>query len=147
VAVGENGDELVREHPLMDPLHPIRKMLKYNPYVLIMGVDLDAVTAIHLAEERKTTSKFVSERALTITSKGQVWVEVLGIGCSRGFPKIRTRVPQIDHKETTIGLAKAELYSMRSLLERAEMLLGQDPAGLSCDNNACLSCVRVSRTN
>jgi len=46
----------VSDHPLMNPLQPIKKMLKYDPYILMVGVDFDSVTAIHVAEERKSPS-------------------------------------------------------------------------------------------
>ena len=144
VAVGRNCDELVREHPLMNPLQPIKKMLKYDPYVLMIGVDFDSVTAIHLAEERKTPSKFLKERALTVTSKGQVWVEMLGMGCSNGFAKVKPYLSQSDHREATIGLTNVELHPMKSLIQTAETLL-RDSMGLACNNSSCLSCVLASR--
>ena len=145
VAVATHCDELVQEHPLMNPLQPIKKMLKYDPYVLMIGVDFDSVTAIHLAEERKTPSKFLKERALTVSSKGQVWVEVIGMSCTNGFAKIRNHLSQTDHRETTIGLANIELYPMKSLIEAAESLLARDPMALACYNSACLSCVLGSQ--
>lgn len=140
VAVGSRTDELVREHPLMNPLQPIKKMQKYNPYVLMIGVGLDSSTAIHLAEELKTPTKFVKKRTLTFTSKGQVWVEVLGLGCSNGFVKIKKHLPQDAGRELTIGMAHVELHPMKSLIQSAEVLLDKDPIALACENNACLSC-------
>ena len=128
----------------MNPLQPIKKMLKYDPYVLMIGVDFDSVTAIHLSEERKTPSKFLKERALTVTSKGQVWVEMLGMGCSNGFAKIKPYLSQSDHREATIGLANVELHPMKSLIQTAETLL-RDSMGLACNNSSCLSCVLASR--
>ena len=70
VAVGNYGDDLVREHPLLDRLRPIKNMLKHDPSLLTIGVEFDSATAIHVAEERETPSKFEKERALTVTSKG-----------------------------------------------------------------------------
>lgn len=140
VAVGKFTDELVREHPPTDPLLPVRKLLKHDPRVLTIGVDLDSVTAIHLAEEQKTPSKFVKERALIITSNGKVWVDVIGMGCSIGFIKLRATLSQKDGRETSIGLAKVQLYSMKRLIESAESLLDKDALALACDNKACLSC-------
>ena len=144
VAVGNKVDELVSDHPLMNPLQPIKKMLKYDPYILMVGVDFDSVTAIHVAEERKSPSKFAKERALTVTSKGQVWVDVLGMGCSNGFVKVRPHFPEDTWTETTIGLARVELYPMRSLIESSEILLDADSRALACDNSQCLSCPLAS---
>ncbi len=144
IAVGKRGDECVREHPLMDPLLPIKKITRYNPLVLLIGVDLNSATAIHLAEERKTPSKMERQRALTITGKGQVWVDVLGIGCSNGFTKIRVHLPK--HEETSIGSAHVDLHPMKSLVDAAEGLLDGDPMALACSNDACLSCTLAQRS-
>lgn len=140
VAVGSHCDELVHEHPLLDPLLPVKKMLGYHPYVLIGGLGFDSVTSIHLAEARKTLSKFVRERALTVTSKGPTWVEVAGMGCSNGFGKIRPHLSSKESRQTAIGSARFELYPMKVLIELAESLLDKDPKALACDNAACLSC-------
>ena len=143
VAVGNKVDELVSDHPLMNPLQPIKKMLEYDPYILMVGVDFDSATAIHVAEERKAPSKFEIERALTVTSKGQVWVDVLGMGCSNGFVKVRPHFPGDKRRETSIGLARVELYPMRTLIESSEILLDADSRALACDNSQCLSCARI----
>jgi len=142
VAVGAGGDELVREYDLLDPLLPIRRFLKHDPIVLTVGVLLDSVTAIHLAEEKKTCSKFVMERALTISSKGPAWVDVLALGCSKGFERLRSSMQDVEHKETTIGSAEAQTFSMKRIVETAQAHLDKDPCALSCANTACLNCLR-----
>jgi aminoglycoside 3-N-acetyltransferase len=143
VAVGNHGDEMVRETDLKDPLLPARKLLKHNPRVLTVGVGLPTVTAIHLAEEKMLSSKFVKERALAMSSKGQMWVDIRSIGCSNGFEKLRPVIgPAVDLRQTTIGRAKVESYSMKDLVESARAILKGDPNGLSCGNSSCLSCHR-----
>lgn len=143
VVVGSHGDELVRKIELEDPLLPIRRLLRYDPRVVTVGVGLTAVTAIHLAVEKIVPLKFVKERALTISSKGPVWVDVRSIGCSNGFEKLRAFLgPAPDSWQTTIGMAKAESYRMKDLAESAVSLLRKDPKGLSCSNPSCLSCPR-----
>jgi len=140
VAVGNHGDELVRLVELNDPLLPVRKIMKHNPCVVTVGVGLSAVTSIHLAEEKVLSSKFVKERALTMSSKGPKWVDIRAIGCSNGFEKLRSIRPAVDLRETTIGSASVESYSMKNLVEIARSLLKDDPSGLGCGNPSCLSC-------
>jgi len=140
VAVGRHGDDLVREHELLNPLLPVKKFLKQDPKVVTAGVNLNSVTSIHLAEEAKAPNKFVKERALTVTSKGQVWLDVLAIGCSAGFGKLGTYLTQEKVRETKIGLAAVQTYPMRSLIEDAKSLLGKNPRALTCDNEECMSC-------
>lgn len=141
VAVGNRGDELVREVKLDDPLLPVRKFLKRNPRVVTIGVGFPAVTAIHLAEETVRPRKFVKERALAMSSDGPVWVDIRSTGCSNGFGKLSTMLRSAsDFRQTSIGMVRAESYSMKHLLDSAQSLLKNDSSALDCGNTSCLSC-------
>ena len=140
VAVGKRLDELVRAYSLDDPLLPVRKLQKHDSLVLTIGVNLDQATAIHVAGQRKLKEKYVRERALTVTSKGKSWVEITTLGCSNGFESLRSHVGDKDSKETKIGLANANTYSLNRLIDAANALLDEDPRALLCNNSACLSC-------
>ena len=144
VAVGENSDKLVREYSTLDPLQPLKALLKEDPVVLTVGLGLDSVSVIHVAEQRLTPSKFVKERALTVTSKGQDWVDVTAIGCSGGFQKLAQRISSEKLEETQIGVAMATLYSTNGLLQVAEKVLRGDPMALACGRPECLSCILCS---
>ena len=144
VAVGENSDKLIREYSTLDPLQPLKALLKEDPVVLTVGVGLDSVSVIHVAEQRLTPSKFVKERALTVTSKGQDWVDVTAIGCSGGFQKLAQRISSEKLEETQIGVAMATLYSTNGLLQVAEKVLRGDPMALACGRPECLSCILCS---
>ncbi len=144
VAVGENSDKLVREYSASDPLQPLKAFLKEDPSILTIGVGLDSVSAIHVAEQRLTPSKFVKERALTITSKGQNWVDVTAIGCSEGFRNLGKRISSEKLEETRIGLATATLYSMKGLIQAVEKVLHEDSMALACGRPDCLSCILAS---
>jgi aminoglycoside 3-N-acetyltransferase len=141
VAVGMNSDNLVRGYSLTDPLQPLRLILKYDPLILTVGVGLDSVTAIHLAEQRRTAKKFLKERALTVASSGQAWVDVVAPGCSLGFEKLADRLQEKGIPQTQIGFATATLYPMKTLVATADRLLGDDPCFLSCGRPECLSCL------
>lgn len=144
VAVGKRGDELVRDYSLDDPLLPIKRFLKQDAKVLVVGVGFDSVTAIHAAEQLSLQAKFVRERALTFTSKGRTWVEVTTLGCSNGFEKLKAELGGKDSRQAMIGTAVSQVYSMKKLLERAGSLIEEQPRALLCDNPACLSCSLVS---
>jgi aminoglycoside 3-N-acetyltransferase len=138
VAVGNHADEVVSELRLDDPLLPIKKLLKYNPNIVLVGVDLTAATAIHLARVGKSSMGGLDERALTISSKGLKWVDIRGLGCSNGFQKLAARVTKCEPK--MIGEANAEVYSMKELIEAGRSILKKDQVALNCDNASCLSC-------
>jgi len=145
VAVGKHRDDLVREYALDDPLVPLKKFLKQDPRVLTIGVGFDSLTAVHVAEQLQLPLKLVRERALTVSSKGQAWVDVVALECSNGFEKLKPHLGTKNVKETDIGLAGAEAYSMRQLIDTAESLLEKDSVSLACDNAACLSCSAAPR--
>ena len=138
VAVGKHADEVVSELRLDDPLLPIKKLLKYNPNILLVGLDLTAVTAIHLARVGKFSMAGPDERALTISSKGLKWVNIIGLGCSNGFQKLASHLTEPEPK--MIGTANAKMYSMKELVETGRSILKKDRAALNCDNPSCLSC-------
>ena len=124
-----------------DPLLPVRKFLKRNPRVVTIGVGFPAVTTIHLAEEAVRPAKFVKERALTMSSKGPVWVDILSTGCSNGFGKLSAILGSVsDFRQTSIGMVRVESYTMRYLVDCAQSLLNDDSNGLDCENASCLSC-------
>jgi aminoglycoside 3-N-acetyltransferase len=143
VAVGKESDGLVRVYSLTDPLQPLKTLLKEDPFILTVGVELDSVSAIHIAEQRLLPGKFVKERALTMASTGQLWVEVTAPGCSRGFQKLASYTSAKDIQEAEIGSAKTLLYPMKRLIATAERVLGENPMALSCERPECLSCQAV----
>jgi len=140
VAVGREGDNLVREYSLDDPLQPVKQFLRMDPSVLTIGTGLESVPAIQVAERKFLPSKFVKERALTIASKGQSWVDVIALGCTGGFHKLADHLSAKDFNETQIGSANSRLYSMRRLIEAAEKALEEDVRSLWCGRPECLSC-------
>jgi len=139
-AVGNDSDELVRRYSLTDPLQPVREFLKQNPFVLTVGVGLESVSAIQVANQQRVPASFVKERALTITSSGSTWVELTAMGCSYGFGKLENYMSQSQIQRADIGGAKASLYSMKNLIQTADSLLSDDVTALSCGRPACLSC-------
>lgn len=145
VAVGKHGDELFRDYSLNDPLLPIKRFLKRDPKVVAVGVGFDSVVAVHVAEQARLGAKFVRERALTFGSKGRTWVDITSLGCSNGFGKLRAQFESRDFKETRIGAAVAQSYSMKTLIDRADSLIRKHSDALLCGNPACLSCSLASK--
>jgi aminoglycoside 3-N-acetyltransferase len=138
--VGNSSDRLVRSYSLTDPLQPLKTLLKEDPFVLTVGVELDSVSVIHMAEQHVLPRKYLKERALAMASTGPVWVEVLALGCSVGFQKLATHISQGDTQEANIGSAIARLYPMKKLIATAERVLDEDPMALACGRAECLNC-------
>jgi aminoglycoside 3-N-acetyltransferase len=145
VAVGKETESLMRNSSLSDPLKPLMALIKRDPKIVTLGVGLNSVTALHLAEQRYLPSKFVRERALVMTSKGQAWVDIVSLGCSDGFDRLTTQLGEAEFKETHIGSANSCMYSMKMLVKKAEELLSKDPSWLICGRSECLSCSVAKR--
>jgi aminoglycoside 3-N-acetyltransferase len=140
VAVGTETENLMRNSSLLDPLQPLKALLKRDSKIVTLGVGLDSVTALHIAEQRHLPGKFVRERALAMTSKGQTWVEIVALGCSYGFERLKAELGAAQFKETHIGSANSRMFSMKMLVKKAEELLSRDPSWLICGRPECLSC-------
>jgi len=140
VAVGKGRDELVSRYDAANPLLPVKKLLARNPKVLAIGRELTSAVCIHLAEEQWVPAKFTMERALTVSSKGQTWVDIKAVGCSRGFDKLREHLAESGFTQTRIGTADVNTYDMRSLVQSASRLLEENKRALTCDFESCLSC-------
>ena len=140
VAVGHESDALVRTYSQTDPLVPLKTMVKREAYVLTIGVGLDSVTAIHLAEQRRIPRKFATERALAMGRTGPLWVDIVAPGCSAGFRKLGDNISPKNVRHANIGSARATLYRMNQFVTTAEELLTDDPSALDCDRTECLSC-------
>jgi len=139
VAAGSDSDELVKGYSLTDPLQPLRAFLRREPFVVTIGMDLSSATALHLAEERVLPGKFAKERALAVGSAGRTWVDVVAIGCSKGFNRLES-AGRVFLRETQLGNARARIYAMKELVAAAERLLGEKPTALQCGRPECLSC-------
>lgn len=140
VAIGHKSEELVRRYSLTDPLEPLKTLLEVEACVLSIGVGLNSVTEIHLAEQRRVPYKFAKERALTVGPTGPAWVDVVAPGCSEGFEKLASHIDPREIPCTEIGAARATLYPMRKLVAEAERLLSTNQTALSCGRPECLSC-------
>jgi aminoglycoside 3-N-acetyltransferase len=143
VAVGNDSDRLVRSYSLTDPLQPLKTLLKQDSFVLTVGVELESVSVIHMAEQQVLPRKYPRERALTMSSTGPVWVEVHALGCSVGFQKLGTHIGQRDIQQAKIGSGIARLYPMKELIATAQRVLDDDPMALACGRAECLSCQAV----
>jgi len=139
-AVGRESDALMCTYSQTDPLDPLKTIVKHEAFVLTIGLELDSVTAIHLAEQRRSPTKFATERALTMGRTGPLWVDIVAPGCSAGFRKVGDNIDPKNVQHANIGSARATLYRMNQLVTTAEELLTDDPSVLDCGRAECLSC-------
>jgi aminoglycoside 3-N-acetyltransferase len=146
VALGPRAEELTRDHPREDPEGiegPVGRAYRADAQVLLLGVEHDADTTLHLAEcllemphlfalpDRYPTRELDgtrSFRAVTKTTK-----------CSDGFVKIDPHLESVTRKGR-VGDAASRLLRARAIVRVAVGLLAREPAALLCDDPECVHC-------
>jgi len=146
LAIGPRAEELTRDHPREDPEGiegPVGRAYRADAQVLLLGVEHDADTTIHLAEsllemphlyalpdrypvlEPDGTRSF---RPVTKTTK-----------CSDGFLKIAPYL-EAATRRGRVGDAPAQLLRSRAIVKAAVELLAREPTALLCDDPECVHC-------
>lgn len=134
-AAGPHASELVAAQTPADVYAPIRGLAERNGTVLLIGVRLDRMTALHLAEQRSGRRLFVrwAHRA-----DGTVGMVEVG-GCSAGFPRLEPHLRPYA-RTATVGASRWSAYPARSTLAAATEAMTADPGITRCGQKRCLRC-------
>jgi aminoglycoside 3-N-acetyltransferase len=133
-AVGARA-ELVREQRPLDVYAPLRILAARDGFALLIGVGLERMTLIHLAEERAGRTLF---RRWANAADGKPMEVEVG-GCSDGFGKLEPVLGPLA-RETTVGKSHWRAFPARAVLQRASDAIRDDPAITRCDSPSCLRC-------
>src|SRR5690606_19430534 len=104
-------------------------------YIILMGVDLTRMTAIHLAEEKAGRCLF---RRWANDSNGNI-AEVTVGGCSKGFNKFNEILKDIESR-AIVGKSIWRIYPSQLLLERVTEKILFDPYITHCGDSNCERC-------
>lgn len=124
VAWGSKKEWLVADHSLghgFGEQSPLAKLYQLRTKILLLGVDNDNNTSLHLAEERAGTAKIVVRRAPVSRQKVTQWAEFEEPDYdSDRFLEIGTAYERATqyHKQRFAG-APCKLYEMRELIDFA----------------------------
>ena len=147
-ALGPAAEALVRDHPIdapEGPDGPVGRAYALDALVLLLGVDHDANTTVHLAEclldmphLRELPDRFPARDE----SGRRCFLPVAKTTkCSDGFAKLGTQLEAAGVvRYGSIGRARAELVRSRDVVRVASELLARDPTALLCDDPACVHC-------
>lgn len=108
-----------------------KQLLKDNGYILLLGVDLGACTAMHLAEERVTFPNHILEKITPpkwFVEKYPVDQWEWDVGPYPAFAKMEHLC--LKHKimkTTTVGEATLKLVKLKELIDLYEKHLKEDP--------------------
>lgn len=134
-ALGPLAEALVGGQAPLDVYAPLRALARLDGQVLLMGVGLDKLTLLHLAEEMAGRNLF---RRWYRDSSGVVRQAQVG-SCSQGFGQFaRALAPlfQVDG----VGESSWLIAPAADVLVAAAAAIRRDPEVTHCGDSACLRC-------
>lgn len=134
-AVGPRAAELVAAQSPTDVYGPIRELAAQNGTILLIGVRLNRMTAIHLAEQQSGRRLFL-RWARDIDSQ----VRMVEVGsCSEGFPALEpTLAPYAT--ATAVGASRWCTYPAGPILAAATTAIASNQSITHCPNPGCRLC-------
>ncbi|MDT0309352.1 AAC(3) family N-acetyltransferase [Streptomyces sp. DSM 44917] len=134
-ALGPLAAELAGAQTPADLYAPVRLLAEHGGSVLLAGVGLDRMTALHLAEQRAGRRLFVRWAR---TGDGRVAMVEVG-SCSEGFPRLGPRLAHLA-ASTTVAASRWTAYPAREMLDAAAALIAADPTLTRCGHPRCRAC-------
>ena len=132
-AVGPLARELIVDDP-RDTFGPLRALAQLDGWVVLMGVGLDRMTLLHLAEVVAGRRPFIR----WVNGPGDVPTRI-GVGeCSDGFPNLE---PALAHlvRSTTVGQSSWDAFPAAQTLTAAAAAIRSDPQITHCGRE-CIEC-------
>ncbi len=133
-AVGSLAEELISDQKPLDVFAPLRNLAETGGSVLLMGVGLESMTFIHLAERMAGRNLF--RRWANGTDGRPMMVEVGGCG---GFDNFRPIFASL-MREIRVGKSEWLAFPARETLEAATKAIRENPNITHCDNPHCGRC-------
>ena len=134
-AVGPLARELIAGQAPLDVYAPFRELARLGGHVVMMGVDLRTMTALHLAEEMAGRTPF---RRWANDPYGGVFEAECG-GCSRGFNSIEPTLRPIERR-ATVGNSPWRIFPIADVLERASTAIRERREITRCGVAGCDRC-------
>jgi hypothetical protein len=112
-ALGPQAEELIAAQSPADVYGPIRELAAREGMILLIGVGLNRMTAIHLAEQQSGRRLFLRWAKAT---DGQVAMFEVG-SCSEGFPRLEPVLRQYAHP-AVVGESRWRAFPSKQALEK-----------------------------
>jgi len=148
VALGPLAESLMANHPLDDPEGidgPVGRAYRADASVLLLGVDHDANTTIHLAEsllEMPHLTQLPDRFPVRGPDGARTWRAIRKTTkCSDGFVKLEPHLERAGViRRGRVGDAPSQLLRSRDIVRVAVELLMRQPEALLCDDVECVHC-------
>ncbi|MFH8989406.1 AAC(3) family N-acetyltransferase [Streptomyces sp. NPDC017940] len=134
-ALGPRAAELAAAQSPTDVYGPVRTLADENGAILLLGVELNRMTALHLAERD-------SGRQLPVrwarAADGRVVMVETG-SCSEGFPRLEPWLRSLARGVTVSG-SRWSAYPAKETLAAAVAAITADQSVTHCADDDCLAC-------
>ncbi|MCX4386466.1 AAC(3) family N-acetyltransferase [Micromonospora peucetia] len=134
-AIGPQAAELIDAQSPDDVYGPIRELADHDGRILLVGVGLDRMTALHLAEQRSGRRLF---RRWARDEDGKVRMVEVG-SCSEGFPQLEPLLDPLA-RSVVVGASHWRAYPARQVLAAATAAIAADQGITRCPDAECMLC-------
>ena len=134
-AVGPLAEKLVSGQKPLDVYAPLRALSDLDGSVALMGVGLDSMTLLHLAEQLAGRAPF---RRWAVGADGEPTMVQTG-GCSRGFTRLEPILGQL-FSGCSVGSSRWRVFPAAETVARAAEAIRDSPEITRCDDPDCLRC-------
>jgi len=132
VAVGPRAQTLVASQAPLAVNAPLAALVEETGSIILMGVGLECMTLLHLAEQHAGRNLF---RRWANDRNGET-IEVEMGGCSDGFGKLAARLAPL-MRETQVGQSHWRVFPARETLSVAAEAIRRDPLLTHCGRSPC----------
>ena len=134
-AVGPLAHDLIAEQAPMNVYAPLRRLAAHGGWVVLMGVGLNRLTLIHLAEQMAGRRLF---RRWANGPDGQP-IAVEAGGCSAGFGRLEPVLAPLMER-LTVGRSPWLVLPAQATLAAAARAIQADPMATHCGDPQCERC-------
>jgi hypothetical protein len=134
-ALGPLADELIAAQSPTDVYGPIRELAACGGLILLIGVGLNRMTALHLAEQQSGRRLFLRWAR---GAGGQMSMFEVG-SCSEGFPRLEPALRRCA-RTAVVGGSRWRAYPARQTLAAATIAITEDQGITHCPDSECLLC-------
>ena len=134
-AVGPLAARLISVQAPLAVYAPLRALVEVGGFVLLMGVELDSMTLLHLAEQEAGRTPF---RRWANDPAGRPQAVETG-GCSDGFRQLAPALASW-RRESIVGASCWQLFAAGPALAAAAAAIRANPRITHCGNPTCERC-------
>ena len=134
-ATGPDAKALVSGQTGTDVYAPVRELARRGGNILLMGVGLESMTALHLAEECAGRRLF---RRWANGPDSEATAVAVG-GCSRGFGAFDDALAELEQRLVVSG-SVWRVFPAQAAINLATAAIKARPVLTCCDRDSCIRC-------